>query len=109
MTVLGRITTVFFAKCCVDPTTLTAGSCRCHFTRLPVISRRWPRRLPCSVYAENPIEEGSTAVISEIAASIFRISIFAQRCNLQFNHFLVKDDEPLLFDIGLRGMHAEIR
>ena len=48
------------------------------------------------------------AVISEIAPNIFRISIFAQRDNLQFNHFLVKDDEPLLFHTGLRGMHAEI-
>ena len=49
------------------------------------------------------------AVISEIAPNIFRISIFAQRGNLQFNHFLVKDTEPLLFHTGLRGMHAEIR
>jgi flavorubredoxin len=29
--------------------------------------------------------------------------------NFQFNHFLVKDEEPLLFHTGLRGMHAEIR
>jgi len=36
-------------------------------------------------------------------------SIFAQWGNFQFNHFLVKDDEPLLFLTGLRGMHAEIR
>src|SRR5271165_3840969 len=49
------------------------------------------------------------AVISEIAPNIFRISIFAQWGNFQFNHFLVKDDEPLLFHTGLRGMHAEIR
>jgi flavorubredoxin len=49
------------------------------------------------------------AVISEIAPDIFRISVFAQSNNLQFNHFLVKDDEPLLFHTGLRGMHAEIR
>jgi flavorubredoxin len=49
------------------------------------------------------------AVISEIAPNIFRISIFAQRGNLQFNHFLVKDDEPMLYHTGLRGMHAEIR
>jgi flavorubredoxin len=28
---------------------------------------------------------------------------------VQFNHFLVRDDEPLLFHTGLRGMHAEIR
>jgi flavorubredoxin len=49
------------------------------------------------------------AVISEIAPNIFRISIFAHLGNLQFNHFLVRDDEPLLFHTGLRGMHAEIR
>ena len=49
------------------------------------------------------------AAISEIAPNLYRISIFAQWGNLQFNHFLVKDDEPLLFHTGLRGMHAEIR
>ena len=45
------------------------------------------------------------AVTTEIAPNIYRISIFAQSGNLQFNHFLVKDDEPLLFHTGLRGMH----
>jgi len=49
------------------------------------------------------------AVTTEIAPNIFRISIFAQWGNFQFNHFLVKDDEPLLFHTGLCGMHAEIR
>ena len=49
------------------------------------------------------------AVTTEIAPNIYRISIFAQSNNLQFNHFLVEDDEPLLFHTGLRGMHAEIR
>ena len=49
------------------------------------------------------------SVTTEIAPSIYRISIFAQRGNFQFNHFLVKDDEPLLFHTGLRVMHAEIR
>jgi hypothetical protein len=29
--------------------------------------------------------------------------------NLQFNHFLVKDEEPLLFHTGLRRMHEDIR
>jgi hypothetical protein len=47
------------------------------------------------------------AVITEIAPNIYCISVFAQWGNLQFN--LVKDDEPLLFHTGLRGMHAEIR
>ncbi len=49
------------------------------------------------------------AKISEIAPNVYRISIYAQAGDLQFNHFLVKDDEPLLFHTGLRGMHAEIR
>lgn len=49
------------------------------------------------------------AVITEIAPNVYRISIFAPWGNFQFNHFLVKDDEPLLFHTGLRGFHAEIR
>ena len=49
------------------------------------------------------------AVITEIAPDLYRISIFAPWANMQFNHFLIKDDEPLLFHTGLRRMHAEIR
>ena len=51
------------------------------------------------------------AVTTEIAPNIYRISIFCAIVlgNLQFNHFLVKDDEPLLFHAGLRGMRLEIR
>ena len=49
------------------------------------------------------------AVVTEIAPDLYRISIFAQWGNFQFNHFLVKDDEPLLFHTGLRVFHAEIR
>jgi flavorubredoxin len=49
------------------------------------------------------------AKITEIAPNIYRISVYAQWGDLQFNHFLVKDDEPLLFHTGLRGMYAEIR
>jgi flavorubredoxin len=49
------------------------------------------------------------AVTTEIAPDIFRISIFVPPANLQINHFLIKDDEPMLFHTGLRRMHAEIR
>jgi flavorubredoxin len=49
------------------------------------------------------------AVTTEIAPNLYRISVFAPWGNLQFNHFLVKDEEPLLFHIGLRRMHEEIR
>jgi flavorubredoxin len=63
----------------------------------------------CDSIASVETEEKSMPVITEIAPNIYRISIFAEGADLQFNHFLVKDDEPLLFHTGLRGMHAEIR
>jgi len=44
------------------------------------------------------------AQIDEIAPDIFRISVLAPGLNMQFNHFLVRDDEPLLFHTGMRGM-----
>ena len=49
------------------------------------------------------------ASITEIAPNTYRISTYAEWAHLQFNHFLIIDDEPLLFHTGLRGMHAEIR
>jgi flavorubredoxin len=49
------------------------------------------------------------AKITEIAPDLYRISVYAAWANLQFNHFLVKDDEPMLFHTGLRGMFQEIR
>ncbi len=48
------------------------------------------------------------ATIDEIAPDVFRISIFADQFDLQFNHFLVKDDEPLLYHAGMRRMFPEL-
>jgi len=47
--------------------------------------------------------------IYEIAPDIYRISVYADAFDLQFNHFLVKDDEPLLYHTGMRGMFPEVR
>jgi flavorubredoxin len=44
------------------------------------------------------------ANIAEIAPDTYRISIYVPEINLQFNHFLIKDDEPLLFHTGLKAM-----
>lgn len=41
---------------------------------------------------------------TEIAADVFRISIYVPEINLEFSHFLVRDDEPLLFHTGYRSM-----
>jgi flavorubredoxin len=47
--------------------------------------------------------------VSEIAPDVFRISTFVPAFNLQFNQFLVRDDEPLLFHTGPRAMFHEVR
>ena len=49
------------------------------------------------------------ATTTEIAPDLFRISIFAPFGDLQFNHFLIRDEHPLLFHTGLRGMFPEVR
>lgn len=49
------------------------------------------------------------AKVTEIAPNVYRISVYAARGDLQFNHFLIRDAEPLLFHTGLRGMFPEVR
>jgi flavorubredoxin len=49
------------------------------------------------------------STVTEIAPDVFRISLFVPQFNLQFNHFLVKDDEPLLYHTGMRGMFPQVR
>jgi hypothetical protein len=48
-------------------------------------------------------------VVSEIAPDLFRLSIHVPEFDLQFNHFLVRDEEPLLFHAGLRAMFPALR
>lgn len=47
--------------------------------------------------------------VAEIAPDVYRIAVYVHEINLQFNHFLVKDDEPLLFHTGMRGMFPLVR
>ncbi|HXK61663.1 MAG TPA: MBL fold metallo-hydrolase [Acidobacteriota bacterium] len=49
------------------------------------------------------------ARIDEVASDLFRISIFAPQINLQFNHFLIRDEEPLLYHTGMRSMFPLVR
>jgi len=46
--------------------------------------------------------------IDEIAADVYRISIYVPDFDLQFNHFLVKDTEPLLYHTGMRMMFPQV-
>ncbi|MDH5667794.1 MAG: MBL fold metallo-hydrolase [Nitrospira sp.] len=47
--------------------------------------------------------------VSEIAPDLFCISTFVPDFNLQFNQFLVRDEEPLLFHTGPRAMFTQVR
>jgi flavorubredoxin len=46
--------------------------------------------------------------IDEIAPDLFRLSIYVPQIDMQFNHFLVRDEQPLLFHAGLKGMFAPL-
>jgi flavorubredoxin len=47
--------------------------------------------------------------IDEIAPDIFRISTYVSDFNIQFNQFLVRDDEPLLFETGMKQIFPLVR
>ncbi len=47
--------------------------------------------------------------ITEIAPDVYRISTYVPDFNLQFNQFLVTDDEPLLFHTGMRALFPLVR
>ena len=47
--------------------------------------------------------------VTEIAPDCYRISTYFPEIELQFNQFLIKDDEPLLFHTGMRGLFPLVR
>jgi flavorubredoxin len=47
--------------------------------------------------------------VAEIAPDIYCISVYNDNYKLQFNHFLVKDDEPLLFHAGMKAYFPLVR
>ena len=47
--------------------------------------------------------------ITEIAPDFYRISTYIPEIDLQFNQFLVKDDEPLLFHTGMKALFPVVR
>jgi flavorubredoxin len=49
------------------------------------------------------------STITEIAPDVYRISIYVPEANLQFNQFVIKDDEPLLYHTGMKGIFPLVR
>lgn len=66
---------------------------------LPVAVVEWP-----ALYTEDFMASS----ITEIAADIYRISVYVPQADLQFNVFLVRDDEPLLYHTGQKALFDAI-
>lgn len=47
--------------------------------------------------------------IDEIAPDVFRLAVYLPELDMQFCHFLVRDEQPLLFHTGLRRMFPILR
>ena len=47
--------------------------------------------------------------ISEIAPDLYRICTYAPEYDLQFCQFLLKDEQPLLWETGMRQLFPEVR
>jgi flavorubredoxin len=47
--------------------------------------------------------------VTEIAPDCYRISTYIPEIDLQFNQFLVDDEEPLLFETGMRSLFPIVR
>lgn len=47
--------------------------------------------------------------VTEIGPDFYRISTYIPEIDLQFNQFLIKDDEPLLFHTGMRALFPAVR
>lgn len=47
--------------------------------------------------------------VAEIAPDVYRICTYIPEINLQFNQFLIKDEEPLLFHTGMKVLFPAVR
>jgi flavorubredoxin len=47
--------------------------------------------------------------VTEIASNFYRISTYIPEFELQFNQFLIKDEEPLLFHTGMKALFPAVR
>ncbi len=47
--------------------------------------------------------------VSEVAPDVFRISTYMPEADLEFGQFLVRDEEPLLFETGMKALFPAVR
>jgi len=49
------------------------------------------------------------ATVAEVAPDVFRISTYVPEADLEFGQFLIRDEEPLLFETGLKALFPAVR
>src|SRR6476620_10523072 len=75
-----------------------------------VMHQRWHRDSRCFPSPRGGATTGiAMTTIDEIAPDLFRLSVYVPDFDMQFNHFLVRDEEPLLFHAGFKGMFPVLR
>jgi flavorubredoxin len=47
--------------------------------------------------------------ITEIAPDVFKIATFISEGNIQFSQFVVRDEEPLLYHTGMKGLFPTVK
>lgn len=47
--------------------------------------------------------------VTEVGPGVFRIATFIPQVNMAFCQFVVRDEEPLLYHTGMRGLFADVR
>jgi flavorubredoxin len=52
--------------------------------------------------------EQEMSQITEVASDIFKIATFIDEVDIEFNQFLIRDDEPLLYHTGMKGLFPTV-
>jgi flavorubredoxin len=55
------------------------------------------------------VKEAIMSQITEIAPDVYKISTFVPEANIQFSQFLVRDEKPLLYHTGMKGLFPVVR
>jgi flavorubredoxin len=53
--------------------------------------------------------EEEMSQITEIASDVFKIATFIDELNVEFNQFLIRDEEPLLYHTGMKGLFPIVK
>src|SRR5436190_22924972 len=56
-----------------------------------------------------PERKVMATTVSEVAPDVFRIATYVPEADLEFGQFLIRDDDPLLFETGMKALFPAVR